>query len=134
MLACALTGCGAGPTVLAAGQPAPHGLVVGGGNAYWVTAKGDVMSCSVDGCFTSSLIASGQSIASTSYALAIDDVALYWANGSTGTIVSCPLSGGEGVPTVVGLASGSVAAIAVDATSLYWVDDTASAVLKLSPK
>jgi hypothetical protein len=67
--------------------------------------------------------------------LTIDGTTVYWASQTTGTVFKAPLDGGA----VTTLASGQddVIAIAVDETSVYWLNNgngSPGSVMKLTPK
>jgi hypothetical protein len=119
LLACAKTGCGLAPTVLAAGQGGPSGLVVSGGTAYWTNATaGTVSSCATSGCGKNpTVVASGLS---SPGGIAVGGSTVYWVEtGTTGDVASCATSGCAS-PTVIATVPGLL--LAVDSASIYFTD------------
>jgi hypothetical protein len=98
-----------------------RGLVVSGGNVYWATPD-QVFSCPSSGCTAApAALAANQGIVGLQHPLAADGAYLYWANGTT--VVRCAIPGGcNGTPEVI--ADGQIAptAVAVSATTVYWID------------
>ena len=134
LMKCAKSGCNDERTVLATEQASPTSIAVDAASAYWVNEGnspfsnvGAVMKCDVGGCAGTPLVlASGQA---APYAIALD-AAFVWSNFGTEsaapTVARCGLGGCGMSPTV--LAAGKPAnvwgpSLAVDATSIYWMDD-----------
>jgi hypothetical protein len=93
ILACAKSGCGTGPTVLARGLDAPIAIATDGINVYWtetgpnfvagasVTGVGLVRKCAVGGCGNApTSVATGLT---SPGAIALDDANVYWTEGGT---------------------------------------------------
>jgi hypothetical protein len=93
ILACAKSGCGATPTVLASGLDAPIAIATDGINVYWtetgpdvvagapVTGAGLVRKCAVAGCGNAPTnVATGLTGPG---ALALDDANVYWTEAGT---------------------------------------------------
>jgi hypothetical protein len=57
---------------------------------------------------------------------------VYWTNYGDGTVVKVPLGGGA--PIVLASGQDSPASIAVDATSVTWVNEDGGNVMRLTPK
>ncbi len=113
----------AGQLITPAGYTAVNvrGLVVSGGNVYWGTPE-QILSCPTSGCpGTPAPFATNQGIVGLQHPLATDGAYLYWSSGTT--VVRCAIPGGcNGTPEVV--AGGQIAptAVAVNATTVYWID------------
>ena len=93
ILACAKSGCGATPTVLASGLDAPTAIATDGINVYWtetgpdvvagapVTGAGLVRKCAVTGCGNAPTnVATGLTLPG---AIALDDANVYWTEAGT---------------------------------------------------
>ncbi|HTB56743.1 MAG TPA: hypothetical protein VLC06_02670 [Polyangia bacterium] len=86
ILACAKSGCGSSPTVLASGLNAPMGIVTDGLSVYWTetgngVGAGLVRKCSVTGCANvPTNIATGLN---GPVGIAVDDRYVYWTETGT---------------------------------------------------
>jgi hypothetical protein len=110
---------GGGVQVLAAGQPESLDVAVDASRVYW-TAKFDVRSVALDG---GEVVVIAQE---SGRGLAQDDTNLYIGRGVTssfGTIRKIEKQGG-GVTTLADVVFNNTNTVAVDATSVYWLDDT----------
>lgn len=101
----------------------PFAIAVDATDVYWTDASGTVMRVPISGGSPATL-ASG--LGDVPYAIALDESSVYWtitgdAMPNAGSVMMLPKRGG----TPITLASGInvPAAIAVDATGVYW-DDT----------
>lgn len=107
-------------TVITAGQNVPRDLHQDGDSLYWVNegrrAEGlpGVFKVSKSGGEAVTLF-QGKGV----QALALDDANVYWTNAENGTVMRVPKSGGS--PVAVAAEQDNVAAIAVDATHVYWI-------------
>jgi hypothetical protein len=135
VLACAATGCGNHPTVLATYPPA-GGLIAGGTprstaaiavdttRVYW-TDQESVRSCAIIGCAcTPTTIALGLSQPPGVTAAGCNVYWTEWAHGSpyTGTVSTCPTVGCGTVPTVLATGQGGPLALTADDQHVFWVD------------
>jgi hypothetical protein len=99
VLACAKTGCGGSPTVLASGQAAGMSrLVAAGGRVYWFTA-GRVLSCSTSGCGGKPTVVWSGAIQPAD--LAVDASGVVFTDAAGGDILRCPLQGCTAPPQVL---------------------------------
>jgi hypothetical protein len=108
---------------LASAQSEPYWVAVDGVNVYWTSAQSGAYSVPILG---------GQRTQLAGYllnGLAIDNSYLYTAylyySGDPFTITRVPLSGGS-LTTLSSASIGSIAGVAVDTTSVYWVGSTAA--------
>jgi hypothetical protein len=101
------------PVVSAGG--AIFALAVDGKNVYWSVCGQDLDQVAVTGG-TPLVLAQGSVMA-----IAVDPLDVYWADAD-GNVRKVPIGGGDA--TLVASAAGTPAALAVDATNVYW---TASA-------
>ncbi len=124
-----------GTPVSIAGGDFPAGLAVGGGNVFWtsLTAKGDgqqwLESTPLAGGATSTLATVTRSVTS----LATDGTTLYFTDigdgaAGAGYLGSVPVNAGPSGGSVTTLVSQSngPSGIAIDDTSVYWLDDSGS--------
>ncbi len=123
--ACSATGCGNSPTLLATNQSLMTGIATDGVNLYWRNL-GQVLVCAVGGCGGNpEILVTGQ--LPEGGPIAVDTRNVYWtipANGpQPGQVMACAKSGCSGGPTTL-VAAGSPGALAVDGTSVYFVDGT----------
>ena len=117
---------GGTPTTMGSGFVI-RGLAVNGGNVFWSDlSAGTIMSAPLGGGSAVTLVSGRQSPGN----IAIDSANIYWAEAmSPGGVLRAPLAGG--VPTTIAL--GAPLRIAVDGTSVYWLDYSGS-VMKVTPK
>lgn len=106
-------------------------IALGGQSVYWLdNDAGTVTEVAKSGGPTKTL-AKGQSLVNPDY-IAADASAVYWATTSTsGGAVMKSAVGGAG-PVVLASGHWEVGGLAVDATSVYWMEN--SSVMKLTPK
>lgn len=129
---CPISGCGQDPALFAfdisEGYPQP--IVVSGGNVYWASVgrngPGAIVGCTGD-CpmYVSGLLADSQDGPA---GLMTDGTNLYWTNGSSGEVMSCPAwlpDAGMNPCNPTALATGreSPGALAVQGDTIYWSDD-----------
>jgi hypothetical protein len=117
------TGAGAAMP-LATGQGRPTGVAVDSNSLYWTNqGGGQVMKLDLKPNAMPSALATGQSGPT---GLATDGIAAYWANPSvsmqvsSGQITKVPVGGGG--TTLLASMQNYPDCVAVDATSVYWID------------
>jgi hypothetical protein len=104
------------PTTLASGPYRPDTLAVNAGNVYWTTWGTDtpaVMKVAIDGGAPTVVASAG------SGCFAVDATNLYSCS-LEGDIMKAPIAGGA--PTTLASAQNLLGNIAIDATSVYWID------------
>jgi hypothetical protein len=152
--ACSTTSCNGTATTIAEGIPAGNnnalmsaGLATDGTAAYWATnnidpftAGASIYSCPLTGCGSSPKLLVGNIPPATSE-LAVDASSVYWVSRGidapppgvgyiNGGVMKLPLGGG--VPQM--LAAGDLGGdghIAVDPSSVYWVNSAAGTILRV---
>jgi hypothetical protein len=145
LVKCALGGCGPNPTSLASSSGSIVTIAVNATTVYWADAGG-IKSCAIAGCgLTPTLLV----FSSTVRSIALDATSIYWTEtgpcppgsdettqcttppnvvNTNGTVKKCPLTGcgdnGKALGPGTTLATGQdrPVAIAVDATSVYWLN------------
>jgi hypothetical protein len=123
-------------TTLASGVDSPFAIAVEGTNVFWTSYNGGtLLSAPLPAGGTPTTIASGQGHPMLS--IAVDENNVYWTsaedpsgNQGNGSVMSAPLGGGA----LTTLASGQNTpdGIAVDSTSVYWID-SGTGVLQSCP-
>jgi hypothetical protein len=117
--------------LLAAGQGAPIGVATDGVYVYWASHDGGTIARTRIRQHTDDpveVLASGQN---QPWGVAVRGGSVFWTNwGGGGSVMRLDLPALCGSPlpspsTLVAAAGGTPAALAVDATSVYWVDGSA---------
>lgn len=125
---------GGGTVTTIAQTKTPPGLVtVDATNVYWADdpdnfGTGGILMAAPVGGGTPTTLFAGKSLYRIQ-SIASDGTNVYWID-SLDTVNKLPIGGGT--PTTLATGQTSSAAIAVDATSVYWVSN--SAIMKLTPK
>jgi hypothetical protein len=127
VMKCAKTGCGKAPTTLATGTSGAD-IAVDATDVYWASPhSSEVFKCAKAGCNGApTVLASSQA-----YALALDDVNVYWA--AVDSVQKCAKTGCAH-PTVLASGQESPADIVVDATRVYWTDRKGEGAIRVLPK
>jgi hypothetical protein len=135
VLACAATGCGNRPTVLATYPPGP-GLITGGTprstaaiavdatRVYW-TDQESVRACAIGGCGCAPTTIAGSLWQPPAVTAAGGNVFwTEWAHGApyTGTVSTCATAGCGSGPTVLATGQGGSLGLTADDEHVYWTD------------
>jgi hypothetical protein len=115
------------PITLASGLDTPTVITVGPAGVYWATnpppdaGAGSIMTCGIDGGAVTTLAT--QTGVPGSPAVTATEV--YWTNESLG-VLTCPLAGCAGQTPFV-FAPLAAKGLAIDATNVYWIQETPAA-------
>ena len=120
---CRVAGCGNAPTLLATSQDLMTGIATDGVTVYWRNL-GQILACAVGGCGGApTVLATGQLPMGGS--IAVDATNVYWSNPAngpqSGQVLACAKAGCSAGPTAL-VSGGNPGALAVDGTSVYFVD------------
>lgn len=123
VMTCSKDGCDDSPTTLAS-MVTPTALAVNAAGVYWIDAEGEVSTCPLGGC-AGAPETIGVSVPCNlgdvpCANLAADAKNLYFHTGSA--IAACPSGGPCGASTELATVVWATA-LAVDATSVYWVGE-----------
>jgi hypothetical protein len=103
-------------TTLAGGINGFTGMTIDATSIYWSSNDGDVNKATLGGASVTQLASAQSGVG----ALVVDTINVYWANGPS-LVEEAPPSGGTPILLAIG---GDPRAIAVDGTSLYWIEST----------
>jgi hypothetical protein len=117
-------------TTIASDKGGPLGVVVDAKNVYWYDFTGGVQSAPLDGGEATTLAT--PAAPSQIEGIAIDATYVYFSSND-GTLRKAPLDG-SGALTLLASGLRSPQAVAVDGTSVYWTDNQAGTVSRLTPK
>jgi hypothetical protein len=112
-------------TQVAFNLPASAGLAVDSTSLYWLEGTNVRKMPKAGGAAATIGTATAQSIAT-------DGVRLFFGNSAANTIRTMPVAGGA--LTTLHTGAPSLTGVAVDATSVYWSENTSSAAVKTGPK
>jgi hypothetical protein len=121
---------GGTPRTLASGQGSPQVIVVDTTSVYWSHGNGAVMKEPLTGGPPETLYPAEPSPRGfvASEGLAVDANSVYWTT-SGGTVMKGPLA--RGTTKTLASGQGGPGALAVDATSVYWVNKDDGTVMKV---
>jgi hypothetical protein len=141
--ACPIGGCADAPKVIAT-DVSPRDLVVDDAYAYWLSSDWTLQRCAIAGCGRSPELLT---VISGGSALVQREAQLYWiasqtGPSATGAIMTLPKDGSSPARTVVdGVRRGASAegvqmpaALAVDATNVYWLETGSLGAVKTCPR
>jgi hypothetical protein len=133
IMKCPLGGC-ASPDTLVTDVNYPGRIAVNSANAYWVEANdpGSIARCPVSGCpqpipffaFTMSTL--------YPYGIAVDADGVYFTVPGDSNVMRCPLTTCL-LPTPVANGQTDPADIALDATNVYWINNSSPATVMKCP-
>ena len=130
---CPLAGCAAPTALVTESQTYTFALAIDSHDLYWTTAApGAVLERSLaDVDAGATTLVSMPS--ANSQALVVDDTNVYWTDFGEGKVMKCAIAGCA-TPTVIADAQNGPAGIAVDASSVYWVNILGDTVMRFTPK
>jgi hypothetical protein len=146
---CAIGGCGMSPSAVASGQERPTNIAVDAQNVYWDRGEpsgASLVKCAIGGCDgnptvltalatdmgVGRLVADGKHVYWT-YEGHFDQTGYTYTSRHDGTVMKCAIGGCGGSPTVLASNLGAPTDIAVDATSVYWIN-TQDATVQMTAK
>jgi hypothetical protein len=123
---------GGAPVTLASRQQGPEGIVANATSLYWVN-NGALMTMpleggGVGGRWTALATWKDPNLGA---AIALDATNVYWSQGGTGTVMKMPVGGGA--PTTLATRQGEPGGIAVNASSVYWLNLNIGGTLVKAP-
>ena len=119
VMACAKSGCGGTPTVLASLQAAPRRTITDGSFVYFATDAG-VVRCAVAGCGSSPTLLTSTT-PPTNSAMAVDSQNVYWVSPA-GALLSCSTSGCPSGPTTLAVSTDATGGIVSTGTEVVWAE------------
>jgi streptogramin lyase len=133
---CPLAGCNGAPTVLATGQAAPNAVIAIGEDVFWTNYSGStLMRCARTGCNQTPAVHTTMSPLTAGFGrLATDGALLFFTDGGNGKVHSCPLGACAGTHATLASFQQNPWGIAVDETSIYWVNDALTGSVEKCPK
>lgn len=123
---CPLAGCSGAVVAVLTGQAKPEYITMDATSIYMASGPSTVpyiQSATLPGPSTGTRLYTGNGITDNNAGIANDANDVYFADGFAGTILSCAKSGCTNVVTRVGNLS-SPFDVHVDATGIYWIDDS----------
>jgi hypothetical protein len=129
VMECPMAGCNGQPTVVAAGLTAPRSVTGAAGRVYWTSGAPlpSVTECSLTGCTTPAVLASGAwSQPYDVTPIAADATGVYWTTASA--VYAYSFGGGGAPATTLATSQDGAAGIAIDGTSVYWTTATGGAI------
>ncbi|HSQ62231.1 MAG TPA: hypothetical protein VLM85_03415 [Polyangiaceae bacterium] len=124
-MACSTSGCGGQPSVYAGSQPNPLAVLVDGAMVYWLDGpNGAIMKCATGSCSAPATVLSGLWNPWNTFG-AGDGQVFFAVMG--GPLTSCSENGCNGYTTIAPI--GSLGAVAVGGSTVYWRDYSSGDVL-----
>ncbi len=132
VMSCPVTGCGAGPTLVAEGQSHIDALALGVNNVYW-TQRGfhgeasDILKCPRNGCITPQTLHAhryqGRPHGGGPSALAVDEGGVFWIDYEQRAIEKCPPDGCAAASEVLAQMSARPRELTLAQGVVFWTDE-----------
>lgn len=132
VMSCAVTGCGAGPTLVASAQSHVDAIAIDGADVYWTRrgfhgVQSAIHKCSRTNCVAPATVYSYASGGGPT-ALAVDPSGVYWTDSDDRSVKTCPREGCSGAPNVLAKGTARPQDVTAADGSVYWSNDDGTVV------